>query len=355
MGERIDRLRMIIKEKGLDAVLLFKPENRRYVSGFTGSTGYALITRNDAKFITDFRYLQQAALQCIEFDVVEINNQKSITDVLNQLSLKKIGVEEDFMTYGQYRDYSIKLNETELVPLDGVITDLRSIKSNDEIEHLEKAALIADEAFIHILEFIKPGMSELEVALELEYFMKKKGASSLSFESIVASGKRSSLPHGVASDKIIEIGDIITLDFGCVYNGYCSDMTRTFVLGKANEKQKKIYDVVLEAQLKSMEAVKPGITGEELDTIARNIIIEHGYGEYFGHGLGHGVGLEVHELPRINSLSKTKMVPGMIITIEPGVYIPDFGGVRIEDLVLVTENGYKVLSYSTKGLIELNI
>jgi len=185
--------------------------------------------------------------------------------------------------------------------------------------------------------------------------MKKRGASKLSFESIVASGKRSSLPHGVASNKIIEDGDMITLDFGCIYNGYCSDMTRTLVLGKANNKQKEIYNVVLEAQKTSLAAIKPGITGEELDTIARNIISEKGYGQYFGHGLGHGVGLEVHELPHVNVRGKVPMEPGMMITIEPGIYIPDFGGVRIEDLVLVTEDGYKVLSNSTKDLIELEI
>ncbi|QUH20686.1 M24 family metallopeptidase [Alkaliphilus sp. B6464] len=355
MSKRINNLRTLLKDKGLDGILLYKPENRRYASGFTGSTGYALITKNDAKFITDFRYLDQASTQCNGYEIVEINNQKTITDVLNRLDLGKLGIEEDFMTYGQYSDFSNRLVKTELIPLEGALVDLRSVKTLDEVEYIEKAASIADEAFNHILNFVKLGMTELDIALELEFFMKKRGANKLSFESIVASGKRSSLPHGVATSKILEAGDLITLDFGCVYNGYCSDMTRTFVLGKANNKQKEIYNIVLEAQRTSLEAVKPGITGEELDGIARKIISDKGYGQYFGHGLGHGVGLEVHELPHINVRGKVPMEPGMIITIEPGIYISDFGGVRIEDLVLVTGDGYKVLSKSTKDLIELEI
>jgi len=355
MNKRIHNLRTLLREKGLDGLLLYKPENRRYASNFTGSTGYVLVTKEDAKFITDFRYLEQASTQCVGYDVIEINNRKTITDVLNDFRIGKLGVEEDFMTYGQYINFSDKLVKTELVPLDGMLVKLRSVKTTEEVKYIEQAAVVADKAFNHILHFVKPGMSELEIGLELEFFMKKTGASKLSFDSIVASGKRSSLPHGVATEKIVEVGDMITLDFGCIYNGYCSDMTRTFVLGKANDKQKEIYSVVLEAQIASLESVKPGITGAELDEIARDIISKKGYGKYFGHGLGHGVGLEVHELPHINVRGNVPMEPGMIITIEPGVYIPDFGGVRIEDLVLVTNNGYKVLSKSTKDLIELEI
>ena len=355
MNKNIDKIRSLLKEKKLDGILLYKPENRRYASGFTGSTGYVLITEADAKFITDFRYIKQATVQCTGFEIVEIGNTKTITDVLNESALFKLGVEEDFMTYGQSIEFTDKLTDTDIVPLEGAILKLRSVKTTDEIKNIEKAADIADEAFEHILEFIKPGLAESDIALELEFFMRKKGAEKLSFDSIVASGERSSLPHGVASDKIVEVGDIITLDFGCVYNGYCSDMTRTVVLGKADDRQKKIYDIVHRAQETSLEAVRPGITGTELDSIARNIIAGSGYGQYFGHGLGHGVGLEVHELPRINVRGDVPMEPGMVITIEPGIYVPDFGGVRIEDLVLVTEDDYRVLSKSTKNLIELAI
>ncbi len=355
MEVRINQIRNLLQDKGLDAILLYKPENRRYVSNFTGSTGYVLITKELAQFITDFRYTQQAEAQCKGFEVVEMSKLKPVTDVIKNYSIKKLGIEEDYVAFGQYLEFKEKLENVEFVPLEGTITKLRSIKSQEEINLISKAAEIADEAFQHILQYIKPGLKEREVALELEVFMKKRGASNLSFDSIVASGNRSSLPHGVASDKIIEKGDLVTLDFGCVYQGYCSDMTRSFVMGEATERQKEIYYTVLEAQEKSLQSVRPGIKGVELDKIARDIISDKGFGEYFGHGLGHGVGLEVHELPHVNGLGDVPMEPGMIITIEPGVYIPDYGGVRIEDLVVVTENGYEVLSKSTKELIELKI
>lgn len=355
MNKNVDKIRLLLNEKNLDGILLYKPENRRYASGFTGSTGYVLITGTNAKFITDFRYIGQAVVQCDGFEIIEIDSTKTVFDVLNESALSKLGIEEDFMTYGQFIEFTDRLTDTDIIPLEGAILKLRSVKMPNEIKNIEKAAGIADGAFKHILGFIKPGMLESDIALELEFFMKKKGAGKLSFESVVASGKRSSLPHGVASSKIVEVGDIITLDYGCVYNGYCSDMTRTVVLGKAGNRQKEIYGVVLKAQETALRAVRPGITGAELDSIARNIIGDSGYGQYFGHGLGHGVGLEVHELPLINTCGNVPMEPGMVITIEPGIYIPDFGGVRIEDLVSVTGDGYRVLSKSTKNLIELAI
>ncbi|KAB3537372.1 aminopeptidase P family protein [Alkaliphilus pronyensis] len=350
---RIEGIRSLLKELDIDGILLFKPENRLYSSGFTGSTGYALITENSAKFLTDFRYLEQAKEQCPDFEIVEISRVKPLTDVLKGLSIKTLGFEEDFVTYSQYNDFCQKLEDVKLVPLDGGILKLRSVKSKEELQIIEKAADITDLAFQHILNFIKPGQKETDVALELEYYMKKNGASKVSFESIVASGKRSALPHGVASEKIIEAGDLVTLDFGCTYKGYASDMTRTLIIGKATEKQKEIYNIVLDAQIKSLNAVKPGLTGKELDKVARDYITDKGYGEYFGHGLGHGVGLNVHELPHVNHIGDVPMEPGMVLTIEPGIYLPNYGGVRIEDLVVVTENGFRVLSKSTKELIEL--
>ena len=355
MNKNIDKIRSVLRERGLDGILLYKPENRRYASGFTGSVGYALITETDAIFIADFRYTQQAVSQCDGFEIIEMSNTKTIADILNSLRLHQLGIEEDFMTYGQFMKFKDRLENTYMIPLEGAILKLRSVKMPDEIKNIEKAAHIADKAFEHILKFIRPGLAESDIALELEFFMKKEGASKLSFDSIVASGKRSSLPHGVASDKIIEACDMITLDFGCVYNGYCSDMTRTVVLGKADNKQREIYDIVLKAQVTALEAVKPGITGAELDAVARGIIGDSGYGQYFGHGLGHGVGLEVHELPHVNVRGDVPMEPGMVITIEPGIYIPDFGGVRIEDLVVVTDSGYEVLSKSTKEFLELEV
>lgn len=352
---RIKQIRNLLHQNSLDGILIEKPENRRYVAGFTGTTGSVLITRQEALFFTDFRYTVQAKQQCNGYKIIEISRTYPLTDALKELDLNRLGIEEDYMTYGKYIDYKEKLTAIELVPLKGALIKLRSIKSQEEIELIQRAASIADDCFSHILSYIKPGMRELEIALEIEYFMKKRGASGLSFESIVASGQRSSLPHGVASDKIVEAGDLITLDFGCIFNGYCSDMTRSFVLGQATEKQKEIYHIVLEAQEAALKAVAPGIKGKELDQIARDIIKQKGYGEFFGHGLGHGVGLEIHELPHVNSLGEIDMEPGMVITIEPGIYIPEFGGVRIEDLVVVTESGFRVLSKSKKNLLELQV
>lgn len=353
MNFRLSKLRKMMGEKNLDGVILYKPENRRYISGFTGTSGYAVLTMDKAFFITDFRYIQQAHRECAAYEIIEHNNRRSVYSILNDLNIKTLGFEEDFVTYGQYQEFLEKLTKTKLLPLDGTMNALRKIKDADEIANIEKAAIITDEAFGYICEYIKPGVTEKEIALELELYMKRKGASALSFEIIVASGIRSSLPHGRASHKVIEKGDFITMDFGCVLNGYCSDMTRTIVVGKAKERQKEIYRIVLEAQIKALEAIKPGMAGIDVDKIARDVITAKGYGEHFGHGLGHGVGLEVHEDPRLSPTSKDILEAGMVVTDEPGIYIPDFGGVRIEDLVVVTETGNQVLSKSPKELIEL--
>jgi Xaa-Pro aminopeptidase len=276
-----------------------------------------------------------------------------IADTVKSLGIKKLGFEEDHMSYGFYTDISSKLREVELTSLDGIIERLRQVKDEEEIKLIEKAASIADNAFSEIIKFIKIGMTEKEIDLELEFLMRRNGASGLSFPSIVASGKRSSLPHGAASHKKVEYGDFLTLDFGCVYNGYCSDITRTVIIGKASEKQKEIYDIVLEANLEALKNIRPGITGEELDTIARKVIEKYGYAKYFGHGLGHGVGMLVHELPYVSKKGTSPLQSGMVITDEPGIYISGFGGVRIEDLVLISDSGYRVLSHSSKELIEI--
>ncbi|QEK12137.1 aminopeptidase P family protein [Crassaminicella thermophila] len=353
MLRRLSKLREILKKKNLDAAIIYKPENRRYISQFTGTSGYALITVDRAFLITDFRYIEQSRKECKEYEIIEHSNNYSIYSILNELSINRLGFEDDFVTYMQYKEFSEKLNNIELVPLDGAINILRKIKYEEEINNIEKAAIIADEAFGYICEYIKPGISEKDIALELENYMKRKGATATSFTTIVASGVRSSLPHGVASDKLVEKGDFITIDFGCIYNGYCSDMTRTIVLGKANDKQKEIYNIVLEAQLRALDAIKPGITGMDADKIARDFIKSKGYGENFGHGLGHGVGLEIHEDPRLSPTGKDTLQSGMVVTDEPGIYIPDFGGVRIEDLVVITKTGNRVLSKSPKQLLEL--
>lgn len=353
MNTKVEKFRKSIVEMGVDAAIVFKPENRRYLSGFTGSAGYVVITEKKNLFITDFRYVQQSNKQCKGFEIIEHTNDRKIYDILNELGLKKLGFEDGFMTVSQYKDFEEKLNDVELIPLKDTLPKIRAIKDEDEINEIRKAAEIADKTFEYICGILKPGITEWEVSLEIEAFMKKNGASGTSFESIVASGVRSSLPHGIASHKVIEDGDFVTLDFGCIYNGYCSDMTRTVVIGKASDKQKEIYNIVLEAQEAALKAIKSGVTGFEADKVARDIIKEKGYGDYFGHGLGHGVGLEVHESPRLSPLGKDTLRENMVVTDEPGIYVPDFGGVRIEDLVVVKEDGCEILSKSPKHLIEL--
>ncbi|MBS4539999.1 aminopeptidase P family protein [Clostridium sp. D2Q-11] len=354
---RVNKLLDNIKKYNTDGVLIFKPENRKYFSGFTGTTGYIIITEEERIFATDFRYMEQAKEQCKGYTIKEVDQKYTIYHLLKELKIENLAVEDDFITYEFVLNLENNVKGLKLIPLKGLLTKIRMIKDDEEVELISKAAKITDDAFTHILNFVRPGVKEIEISNELEAYMKKQGATGASFSFIVASGLRSSMPHGVASEKVIEQGDFVTIDMGCIYKGYCSDMTRTIVVGKATEEQKKIYNIVLKAQEEVLKAIKPGITGYELDSIARDIITKEGYGDNFGHGLGHGVGLEVHELPRLanNDKSKTPMESGMVITDEPGIYISGFGGVRIEDLILVTEDGYKVLSNSTKDLLEINI
>lgn len=348
---RIDKLRELLDSGSLDAVLISSAVNRYYASGFTGTAGTVLISKEEAFFITDFRYAQQAAAQCCGYHIVILKQDEKLSDWMKRFNFSRIGFEADHWSVEGFEPF--KENGADWIPVHRDIMNLRSIKEDSEIACIEKAAAIADSGFRHILNYVTPGMTEKEIALELEFFMRREGASSVSFETIVASGVRSSMPHGVASDKVIVSGDMITLDFGCIYQGYCSDMTRTFVVGTASDEQKRIYHLVLEAQLASLSKVKPGAICSDIDFAGRSIIDAAGYGAEFGHGTGHGVGLEIHESPRVNAVTDVVLRPGMVITIEPGIYIPEFGGVRIEDLVLVTEDGYRVLSLSPKNLMEL--
>lgn len=351
--QRLVKLKNLITEKDLEAVLIYMPVNRRYFSGFTGSAGYALIFRDKNYFLSDFRYIQQSQKQCEGFEIITISIENTLSKILASFNITKLGIEDNFMDVAAYLKLKQDIPDIEMTGIGKDLIMIRAVKDEKELEYISKAADIADSAFSDILNFIRPGVSEIEIADRLEAFMKGKGASGISFDTIVASGVRSSLPHGVASDKLIEDGDFLTLDFGCIYNGYCSDMTRTIVVGKASDKQKKIYSIVLEAQLKALELVKPGEICKNIDSAARNVIADSGYSDYFGHGLGHGVGLEVHELPVLNPLGEIRLQENMVITDEPGIYIPDFGGVRIEDLVVVKQNGPVILSKSSKELIEL--
>lgn len=342
----------LLKQYQLDALVILSPYNRRYLSGFTGSSGGLVITPQQSYLITDFRYTNQAADQAEGFEVVLQKSSllQSIVDFCKEQNIHSIGFEGDLITYQQYKALSDNLKVTDIA---GQIEKIRMIKEPFEIELIQKAADIADEAYHHILEFVKPGMTEMQVNNELEFFMRSKGASGSSFDTIVASGYRGALPHGVASDKVIEQHEMVTLDYGAIYKGYISDITRTFAVGEPVEEMRKIYDIVLNAEITALEKVRAGMTGKEADDIARNIIKEAGYGENFGHSLGHGIGLEVHEGPMLSQRGDIVLENNMCVTLEPGIYVEGLGGVRIEDDVLVTENGLKRFTQSTKDLIIL--
>jgi len=343
-----------MRKKNIEAFVIYKPVNVTYITGFTGDDSVAFVTHDRAIFITDGRYTEQAVKEVKNFEVIEHKNgiKEVLKEYIKTLGIKKLAFEES-VSYGQYRELKEFL-EIDLIPEVNVVETLRMVKDDQEIENIKKAQNITDKAFEYLLNFIKVGMTEKEVALELEYFMKKQGAEALSFDTIVASGKRSSLPHGKASEKVIEEGDFVTIDFGCKVNGYCSDMTRTIVMGRASEKQKEIYNIVLEAQQKAIDNLKAGLMAKEADLLARSLIEEKGYGKYFTHSLGHGVGLEIHEAPSLSFKKEEILKERVVVTVEPGIYIPDFSGVRIEDMVLLKEDGVINLTKSPKYLIELN-
>lgn len=353
MTQRMEIIKNNLHLKDAEGLLIFKPVNLKYYAGFTGSEGYIFANGDRNVFLTDFRYAEQAKSQCAAFELVEISRDFSVYDFLSNQGLKRLYVEESHATLAFHDKLRERAKNTVLIGLDGIVGEQRIIKDKSEIEKIACAAKIADKAFHHILGVIKPGLSEKAVALELEFFMRRKGAEGLSFESIVASGARSSMPHGAASEKIIEPGEFVTLDFGCKYEGYCSDMTRTIHMGKANPDEKQVYNLVLEAQIKALQSIREGASGVSVDKCARDIIMGKGYGDFFGHGLGHGVGLEIHEEPRLSPDSKTILKAGMVVTDEPGIYLPGRYGVRIEDLLAVRKDGCEVLSASPKELIEI--
>ena len=350
------RVQEINKKLKLDAVLISNGNNMRYVSGFAGETGYLYISDKHHMVITDFRYTYQAEAEAKGYEIVTIGSggyEEAINDILRTDDVNRLGFESKDMLYSRYQDLTDKLTVDELVPIKDEITGLRRIKTPKELEYIKQAEGIGDRVFTEILTYIKPGMTELEVAARIEYLLKLYGGERSSFSAIVASGVNSSMPHAVPTKKEIETGDFVTMDYGCVYEGYCSDMTRTIVVGKASDKQKEIYNIVLEAQLAALDVIKAGLKGKDVDKVARDIIYNAGYEGCFGHGLGHSVGLFIHEDPRLSPSEEGIIEAGMIETVEPGIYVRGYGGVRIEDLVVVTEDGYENYTYSDKLLIEL--
>ncbi|REK77357.1 M24 family metallopeptidase [Paenibacillus paeoniae] len=350
---RVERLRKLLEENSLDALLIASPYNRRYISGFTGSAGFVLLTSGDNYFLTDFRYREQAAKQVQGFTIIEHGTSPidDIRGILEKAGIASLGFEQEHVSYGEYLQWGKTLNGIALKPAAGLVEKLRMTKDDAELQVMQDAADLADRTFKHILGVLATGIRESDIALEMEVFMRSNGATSSSFDTIVASGERSALPHGVASDRIIGTNEFVKLDFGAYYNGYCSDLTRTVVIGKPSDKHNEIYNIVLEAQLHALANIRPGMTGMEADALCRDIITKYGYGDNFGHGTGHGLGMEIHEAPRLSRLSDTILTPGMTVTVEPGIYVPGFGGVRIEDDIVITESGIKILTSSPKELI----
>ncbi|MBO1205037.1 aminopeptidase P family protein [Staphylococcus nepalensis] len=350
---RIEKLNAAIEAKHLEAVIVLSDYNRRFLSGFTGTSGALIITKDEKLLITDFRYIEQATTQAPDFKIVKQQGQlvESIKTTLEKLNVQNVGFEGDLVSYDTYLQLS--KSYISLISISGLIEKIREVKDKDEIAFIQKAAQIVDEAYEYILTVAKAGMTELQLKAKLESKMLELGSEGPSFDTIVASGVRGALPHGVASDKVINEGELITLDFGAYYKGYASDITRTFAIGEPEQQLKEIYNIVLEANLKGIEAARKGITGKALDAVVRDYITEKGYGNAFGHSLGHGIGLDVHEGPNLSKKSETALEINNCVTIEPGIYLDGIGGVRIEDDILITENGCERFTKSSKDLIIL--
>ena len=361
MEHRINALRRRFRSLGVANFLITRLSNIRWLCGYTGSNGLLMVTGKNAYFITDGRYTNQAREQVKVAEICIYTNGVSVaTAFVRELKNNKdirfrgrIGIEAQIMNVEFYKGLKNGFPNSDIVETELVVEELAMKKETEELKAIRRAVEITDRTFETVLPMVKPGISEREISAEITYHHKKYGAEKDSFESIVASGPRSALPHGIASDRKIGKNELLTLDIGCYYHGYASDMTRTVVVGKADAEQRKIYEVVQEAQAKAVEAAQPGVKCSDVDAVARNIIKKAGYGDNFTHGLGHGVGMEVHGRPVLNNQSKTRLMPGMVVTVEPGIYIDGFGGVRIEDDILITEEGNEVLNRTPRELLEI--
>ena len=347
MNNRVQNLIAAMKEKGITDVLITDPKNMHYYSGFKNGEGYLLIGDSGFRVVTDSRYSQYAADVCKGFEVCDITSNR-LSGFLGDGAA--LGFEDKHMTYAEYVGISGQVSS--LVPIGDMAIRPREVKEFGEIESITKAATIADKAFEHMLGVLKEGITEKQAAAELDCFMKKNGAEKASFDTIVAAGERGSLPHAIASERTLRRGDLVVMDFGCVVNGYASDMTRTVAIGDVSSSCEDVYNTVLSAQLKALSLIKSGAIASEVDASARNIINER-YSGRFGHALGHSVGLDIHEAPNLSPKNQNPLVCGNVVTVEPGIYIPGFCGVRIEDLVVVTDEGYVNLTHSPKELIRI--
>ncbi len=354
--KRIDDIKKNLLKENLDGLIVTHDDFIRYLTGFTGSAGILVITKNSSDFITDFRYKDQASKQ-IKGSKVTIHSGDYLGALEDSPKFNKnnicFGYSGSYTTVAQLNNFKKKFPKALFVNADYLTNELGWVKEKDEISSITKACEISDLAFERILNMVTPGIRESELCAELEYQMRMLGSERPAFETIIASGYRSALPHGLASTKKVKNGDFITFDFGATYNGYVSDMTRTIVVGKATTRQKKIYNLVLKAQKAGIRKIKAGVSGKAVDEVCRNIITKAGYGKNFGHGTGHGIGFFVHVGPRLSILSDDKLKAGNVVTVEPGIYISGWGGVRIEDDVIVTKTGGKVLNNSPKNLLEV--
>lgn len=353
---RLEKIKSNFSELSIDSFLVKNLPNIRYVSGFSGSAASLLITKEKDHFITDFRYKSQSAKEVyhnFEILIYVQNSMKFLKDMIQMHNLKRIGFESNFLTFNDAENLRKEFSDVEFVPVDSLIEKIVICKNEKEIELTKKAVDITDRTFSDLLNIIKPGMTEREVSAHISYLQKLYGADGDSFDAIVASGERSAFPHARPTDKKIISGELLKLDFGCTVEGMKSDMTRTIAIGNVSDECKNIYNIVKEAQQRALDTVKAGINTKVLDASARDFIKEKGYGNSFGHGLGHGLGYDIHEKPAVNERSDYKLEVNNIITIEPGIYVEGLGGVRIEDDVIVKENGCEILNKSSKELIVL--
>ncbi len=353
----LDKIQERLKKEEFDAILITNLKNIRYLTNFSGSTAVLLIKPEKSYILVDSRYLEQAKNEVIDAEPILVNSGKTSLDYIKEKKekekWKKLGFEGNYISYNDWLKWKNVFSDCEFVSLNGWVENLRVIKTEEEIKNIRKALEIAEMAFKKTLELIKPGVKEKDIAIELEYQMVKLGAEKPAFDTIVASGWRSALPHGRASSKEILPQEFVVIDFGALYNGYHSDITRTLFLGNPSEEELLIYNIVLEAQNRAEELIKEGISIELVDKSARDIIQENGFGEYFGHGLGHGVGLDIHEDPRLTPKGEGTLKENMVITVEPGIYIPKKFGIRIEDLVVVKKEKGEILNHFPKELIIL--
>ena len=354
IDNRLQNLRQRLVEKELDGILVSQPENRYYLSGFDGSAGFLLITPKDTILATDFRYIEQAKRQAPDYEIFRTTGDIAdwFPKLVAGLNLRRLGFEAGHITFTMYRRLTEALNKAQsqpgLVPTDGLVESLRAIKEPEEIELITQAIAITEEAFNYIQGEISIGMSEKEVAWEIEKFLREKGSQTIPFDIMVASGPNSALPHAKPSPRTIQSGEPVIIDIGARVGGYSSDLSRTICLGTPDNTFNKVYDTVLGAQLTAMAIIKEGMTGEEADSLSRVVIEQVGYGEAFGHGLGHGIGLAPHEPPRLGPNSPENLVDGMVFTIEPGIYLTGWGGVRIEDVVIMEGGKLRAITKAKK-------